>query len=268
MLRKDFWSEIEPKWPSTYWDDWLRNSIQRQNRGCIRPEVSRTFNFGKKGVSGGLYYDQHIGRVKLNSKTVQFSGFNPATGQLSDKNPLIADLNYKLPQSAADFKIVDVRRYVKENYDAFFIHQVYTLSSRTTTEELKRLIDADSPQSFEIYKNNANLADLIGSRILGTGRTVFDDVNSIRYCGRSCQRRFLITFNRLGTSYAKSDLVPQSDILRQWDLMEDIREDCARAAYKDIVTFKVRLKQAPQSAEPEFITVYIAPEITPDQSLN
>ena len=34
-----------------YWDDWMREPAQRLERACIRPEVSRTRTFGKKGVS-------------------------------------------------------------------------------------------------------------------------------------------------------------------------------------------------------------------------
>lgn len=36
---------------NSFWDDWIRQPEQRKNRACIRPEVSRTKTFGKKGVS-------------------------------------------------------------------------------------------------------------------------------------------------------------------------------------------------------------------------
>ena len=54
MMLREFWVEIKDKWPSSYWDDWLREEKQRKKRGCLRPEVSRTEisgAFGKFGVS-------------------------------------------------------------------------------------------------------------------------------------------------------------------------------------------------------------------------
>jgi GNT-I family len=47
MTRKLWINELALKWPSGYWDDWLREPVQRQDRQVLRPEVSRTFHFGK-----------------------------------------------------------------------------------------------------------------------------------------------------------------------------------------------------------------------------
>ena len=54
-MTRDLWNELGPKWPDAYWDDWLRDPAQRKGRACLRPEVSRTHNFGAKGVSHGQY---------------------------------------------------------------------------------------------------------------------------------------------------------------------------------------------------------------------
>ncbi|KAG0719832.1 Alpha-1,3-mannosyl-glycoprotein 2-beta-N-acetylglucosaminyltransferase [Chionoecetes opilio] len=51
MLTRELWEELGPKWPRSYWDDWVRAPEQRSDRACIRPEISRTRTFGKKGVS-------------------------------------------------------------------------------------------------------------------------------------------------------------------------------------------------------------------------
>lgn len=52
MLSNDLWTkELGPKWPKSFWDDWIRNPEQRKGRACIRPEISRTRTFGKIGVS-------------------------------------------------------------------------------------------------------------------------------------------------------------------------------------------------------------------------
>ena len=61
------------KWPRSYWDDWMRDPAQRQERACIRPEISRTKTFGKIGVSNGLFFDKHLKYIVLNTKFVPFT---------------------------------------------------------------------------------------------------------------------------------------------------------------------------------------------------
>ena len=40
MMTKRLWEkELAPKWPKAYWDDWLREPAQRQDRHILRPEV-------------------------------------------------------------------------------------------------------------------------------------------------------------------------------------------------------------------------------------
>ncbi|KAJ8354525.1 hypothetical protein SKAU_G00220920 [Synaphobranchus kaupii] len=73
MLMKDLWTELEPKWPATFWDDWMRQPDQRRDRSCIRPEVSRTLTFGRKGVSLGQFFDQYLRYIKLNTEFVPFT---------------------------------------------------------------------------------------------------------------------------------------------------------------------------------------------------
>ncbi|KAJ8290158.1 hypothetical protein GJAV_G00009400 [Gymnothorax javanicus] len=73
MLMKDLWTELEPKWPATFWDDWMRQPEQRRDRSCIRPEISRTLTFGRKGVSLGQFFDQYLRYIKLNTEFVPFT---------------------------------------------------------------------------------------------------------------------------------------------------------------------------------------------------
>lgn len=68
MLKKQLWNEIKVKWPRVYWDDWLRHWAQRKDRKCIRPEISRTSTVGRKGISNGQYYEQHLKYIE-HSKT-------------------------------------------------------------------------------------------------------------------------------------------------------------------------------------------------------
>lgn len=76
MLTKSLWLELMPKWPRSYWDDWMREPQQRRNRSCIRPEVSRTRTFGKIGVSNGLFFDKYLKYIYLNEKFVEFTKHN------------------------------------------------------------------------------------------------------------------------------------------------------------------------------------------------
>ncbi|XP_069775442.1 LOW QUALITY PROTEIN: alpha-1,3-mannosyl-glycoprotein 2-beta-N-acetylglucosaminyltransferase-like [Narcine bancroftii] len=73
MLLRSTWDELEPKWPAAFWDDWMRRPEQRRGRSCVRPEVSRTITFGRRGVSNGQFYDQHLRYIKLSDAFVPFS---------------------------------------------------------------------------------------------------------------------------------------------------------------------------------------------------
>ncbi|XP_019851894.1 PREDICTED: alpha-1,3-mannosyl-glycoprotein 2-beta-N-acetylglucosaminyltransferase-like, partial [Amphimedon queenslandica] len=98
MLTADLWHELKPKWPSSYWDDWLRLNEQRKGRSCIRPEISRTQTFGRVGVSKGQYYDKHLKFIQANDKSYPFKTSN---------------LTYLL----------------KENYDRYFVDRIKNLPS-------------------------------------------------------------------------------------------------------------------------------------------
>jgi alpha-1,3-mannosyl-glycoprotein beta-1,2-N-acetylglucosaminyltransferase len=50
----------------------MREPVQRKNRACIRPEISRTKTFGKIGVSNGLFFEKHLKFIVLNSNNVKF----------------------------------------------------------------------------------------------------------------------------------------------------------------------------------------------------
>eukprot|EP00095_Tigriopus_kingsejongensis_P000546 snap_masked-scaffold212_size255419-processed-gene-1.10 protein:Tk00546 transcript:snap_masked-scaffold212_size255419-processed-gene-1.10-mRNA-1 annotation:"alpha- -mannosyl-glycoprotein 2-beta-n-acetylglucosaminyltransferase" len=73
MLTRDLWAELSPKWPASYWDDWIRQPAQRRQRACLRPEISRTKTFGKVGVSNGLFYDKHLKFIQLNAEPFDFT---------------------------------------------------------------------------------------------------------------------------------------------------------------------------------------------------
>ncbi|NXM56719.1 MGAT1 acetylglucosaminyltransferase, partial [Illadopsis cleaveri] len=95
LLLAELWDELEPKWPAAFWDDWMRQPEQRRGRSCVRPEVSRTMTFGRKGVSHGQFFDQYLKFIKLNDRFVPFTQM---------------DLSY----------------LKKEQYERFFLQQVYS----------------------------------------------------------------------------------------------------------------------------------------------
>ncbi|KAM8953661.1 alpha-1,3-mannosyl-glycoprotein 2-beta-N-acetylglucosaminyltransferase [Pelodytes ibericus] len=106
LLLRELWEELEPKWPSAFWDDWVRHPEQRLGRACVRPELPRTRTFGRKGVSQGQFFDQHLKFIKLNQDPVAFTKM---------------DLSYLL----------------KEAYDPFFLGEVYGAPKARVEEVLQ-----------------------------------------------------------------------------------------------------------------------------------
>ncbi|KAK8945942.1 Alpha-1,3-mannosyl-glycoprotein 2-beta-N-acetylglucosaminyltransferase [Platanthera guangdongensis] len=72
MLTKSTWLELSPKWPKTYWDDWVRLKDVHKNRQFIRPEICRTYNFGEHGSSMGQFFKQYLEPIKLNDVHVDW----------------------------------------------------------------------------------------------------------------------------------------------------------------------------------------------------
>ena len=74
MMTRSLWkTELEEKWPSGWWDDWLREPVQRKDRQVIRPEVSRTYHFGSKGGASHNQFGTILERVKLNDQRIDFN---------------------------------------------------------------------------------------------------------------------------------------------------------------------------------------------------
>ncbi|XP_028254011.1 alpha-1,3-mannosyl-glycoprotein 2-beta-N-acetylglucosaminyltransferase b [Parambassis ranga] len=159
MLLKEMWDELEPKWPSAFWDDWMRQPEQRKDRSCIRPEISRTITFGRKGVSLGQFFDQYLRYIKLNTE------FVPFTKQ---------DLSYLL----------------KDKYEEKFIIEVYR-TPLVKMEELQQegalrgpgpyRVQYSSRDSFKVFARNLGVMDDLKS---GVPRTGYRGVVSFLYRGR------------------------------------------------------------------------------------
>lgn len=156
MLTKDLWLELSPKWPKSYWDDWIRKPEQRNNRACIRPELSRTRTFGKIGVSNGMFFEKHLKYIKLNEKFVPFTNMN---------------LTYLL----------------KDNYDMNFVKDVYQ-STVVSYSELKNGQIKNNTKSVRIpyhtrqtYKGTAKMLGLMDDFRSGVPRTGYRGVVTFFY---------------------------------------------------------------------------------------
>ncbi|GAX13576.1 alpha-1,3-mannosyl-glycoprotein beta-1,2-N-acetylglucosaminyltransferase [Fistulifera solaris] len=76
MLTRKLWEEeLQHKWPQGYWDDWLREPAQRQNRHILRPEISRTFHFGVKGGASMNQFGSRLSNVLLDQTPVDWKHF-------------------------------------------------------------------------------------------------------------------------------------------------------------------------------------------------
>nr|XP_012144756.1 PREDICTED: alpha-1,3-mannosyl-glycoprotein 2-beta-N-acetylglucosaminyltransferase isoform X2 [Megachile rotundata] len=158
MLTRQLWSELSPKWPKSYWDDWIRQPEQRRDRACIRPEISRTRTFGKTGVSNGMFYERHLKYIKLNTEYVHFTKMN---------------LTYLL----------------KDNYDINFVNEVYQ-STVVSFLELKsgKVMTPGAVRipyySRQAYKNTAKQFGLMDDFRSGVPRTGYRGVVTFFYKGR------------------------------------------------------------------------------------
>ncbi|CAG2229343.1 MGAT1 [Mytilus edulis] len=162
MLEKHVWLELSPKWPDSFWDDWMRHPDQRKKRVCIRPEICRTSTFGKKGVSKGLFFDKHLKFIKLNEKPIDFTK---------------KDLTY----------------LIQENYDPTFHKTVYGTPLASVTDVValrKKTLPALRVQysTKEEFKSAAKTLKIMEDFKAGVPRVAYHGVVSFM---RSGQRIYL-----------------------------------------------------------------------------
>lgn len=157
MLNSNLWSELAPKWPKAFWDDWIRDPMQRKDRACIRPEVSRTRTFGKIGVSNGMFFDKHLRFITLNDQT-----------------------------HAVDFTRVDLTHLLKQKYDKQFLKHVYSCAVVTFEEIRRGLVTTKDPVRIQYntkdqYKRTAKLLGLMDDFRSGVPRTGYLGIVSFFY---------------------------------------------------------------------------------------
>ncbi|KAF7226519.1 alpha-1,3-mannosyl-glycoprotein 2-beta-N-acetylglucosaminyltransferase a [Nothobranchius furzeri] len=146
MILRELWEELEPKWPSAFWDDWMRHPEQRRNRACIRPEISRTLTFGRQGVSLGQFYDKYLRYIKLNTEFVPFTKL---------------DLSYLGEQ-------VYREHFEKEVYGAPVVSYEDVKQGQLTGSGPFRL-QYSSKDSFKVLAKNLGIMDDLKSGVPRTG---------------------------------------------------------------------------------------------------
>ncbi|KAM6959542.1 LOW QUALITY PROTEIN: alpha-1,3-mannosyl-glycoprotein 2-beta-N-acetylglucosaminyltransferase b [Aplochiton taeniatus] len=147
MLLKGMWAELEPKWPAAFWDDWMRQPEQRRDRSCIRPEISRTITFGRKGVSLGQFFDQYLRYIKLNSE------FVPFTKQ---------DLSYLMKEKYTE-------SFVKEVYSAPLVKMEDLRQGGTLSGTGPYRVQYSSRDNFKVLARNLGVMDDLKSGVPRAG---------------------------------------------------------------------------------------------------
>ncbi|NXR76216.1 MGAT1 acetylglucosaminyltransferase, partial [Pycnonotus jocosus] len=158
LLLAELWQELEPKWPPAFWDDWMRRPEQRRGRSCVRPEVSRTVTFGRKGVSHGQFFDQYLKFIKLNDRFVPFTKM---------------DLSY----------------LKKERYERSFLLQVYSAPEVTLEQLQKGTVKDPGPVRLQYrgrdsFKASAKALGLMDDLKSGVPRAGYRGVVSVVCRGR------------------------------------------------------------------------------------
>ena len=75
ISRQLFEKELQPKWPPTHWDHWMRDPLQRRNRQTIYPEVARNYNTGRKGThSDEGFYRKYFEGIVWNKQAAVWMG--------------------------------------------------------------------------------------------------------------------------------------------------------------------------------------------------
>lgn len=121
MMKRELWSEIGGRWPreNGYWDDWMRRPDVRRGRACIRPEVSRTYTFGRKGASGGQFFDKFLSKIVLNEKVTKFDEMD-----LSHLTKVVYDTNFRKAVFFAQ-RVNEVYELRNEGHDARELRYAY-----------------------------------------------------------------------------------------------------------------------------------------------
>ena len=155
-LQRSTWAELQPKWPASFWDDWIRDSSQRRGRSCIRPEIPRTKTFGRVGVSNGQFYDKHLKFIKLNDQDV-------------------------------NWQEIDLTYLQEEQYNKYYVERVLELPEINSADIRSRKFDSKEVRltytNAASFKSNAKLLGIMDDFKAGVPRTAYQGIVSVFYNG-------------------------------------------------------------------------------------
>ena len=164
-MSKALWDELSNKWPVAYWDDWLREPAQRKGRHTIRPEVCRTFHFGKVGVSAGQY-SEYLNNIELNSDFVSFT-------ELS--------LDYLTVDNWDKLYLQDVQHALLITKDNFETKRRNLVASGQTVDNIQFKIEYTSLDGYEptSFVNIAHWAKCMDNIKANVPRTAYHGIVSL-----------------------------------------------------------------------------------------
>lgn len=120
MMARSLWEEFNVIWPAGFWDDWMRQNVNRKNRACLRPEVTRTITWcdADPGAVSAGQFCEHMNAMKLIDTPVNWRS---------------KDLSYLL----------------KREYDKDFMERIQGAITLAQPEDVKRI-----PSTVQSVENN------------------------------------------------------------------------------------------------------------------
>jgi len=117
MKRDLYKRELEPFWPHTHWDHWMRTTEISKGRECLYPQVPRNHNIGKEGVhSDEDLYNKYFRDIAFNTVA----------------NPNLGDVN----------QLVDAR------YDADLVRLIRSAGQVRSLSEFSKKNAATTPNTL------------------------------------------------------------------------------------------------------------------------
>lgn len=160
MMNRRLWdNELSHKWPNEngYWDDWLREDAQRQDRHILRPEISRTYHFGTHGTSNNQF-GSALSKVKLNDEKIKW-------------------------------RLEEFAYLHTDNYDPSYFETVQAAEEVESVGEALQIIDEKDTrlvyESFEQFQRYARQLELMDDEKAGVPRSSYKGIVETRPKGEN-----------------------------------------------------------------------------------
>jgi hypothetical protein len=108
LPRKLFKTELQPKWPATHWDHWMRDPLQHNGRDVIYPEINRNYHAGIRGtfMDSGTH-NRYFGSIAMQADT-SFTWDTPV-GASSIEEITLASYERRLLQLLTDKETIHLK---------------------------------------------------------------------------------------------------------------------------------------------------------------